>query len=281
VAKLRTSAILAAALLLAGATPASAAGPQPSGTVVEFETPLESAVQLQGLLRQPAGMAPSPAVVLLHSCNGDFRRLDERWGVRIAAWGYVTLSVDSFGPRGLKNTCNGSIALVDLAHDAYRALNFLVKQPLVDPARIAVLGFSQGGSIALTSVEHGIIEQTAPHKFRSAIAFYPPCLTFTGNMTVPTLIMVGELDDWTPAQACRNMVEGREDFGVSRQKSDGAPVRLIVYPDAYHGFDAPGLAAPKEMLGHHLEFNKAAAEQSARALHDFLDATIGEKEAGK
>ena len=50
---------------------------------------------------------PSPAVVLLHSCNGDWRRLDERWGKRIASWGYVTLTVDRFGPRGINSTCTG------------------------------------------------------------------------------------------------------------------------------------------------------------------------------
>ena len=49
---------------------------------------------------------PSPAVVLLHGCNGNWQRIDERWGKRIASWGYVTLTVDSFGPRGIKSTCN-------------------------------------------------------------------------------------------------------------------------------------------------------------------------------
>ena len=31
-------------------------------------------------------------------------------------------------------------------------------------------------------------------------------------MTVPTLILIGELDDWTPAEECRKMVEGRDDL---------------------------------------------------------------------
>ena len=30
-------------------------------------------------------------------------------------------------------------------------------------------------------------------------------------MTVPTLILIGELDDWTPAKECRNLAEGRDD----------------------------------------------------------------------
>ena len=247
------------------------------GRIVELETPLARSPPLQGYLRQPGGRGPSPAVVLLHGCAGNWRRLDERWGKPIASWGYVTLAVDSFGPRGIENTCSNG-APVDLAYDAYRALDFLVKQPFVDPDHVAVLGFSQGGRLALTSVEHGSLEQTSRSKFRAAVAFYPPCRAFRGNMTVPTLILVGELDDWTPADDCRDMVEGREDWGVSRQKGDGMPIRLIVYPGAYHAFDSPALREPIQYFGHHLEFNQEAADRAAEALRDFLAATIGGKQ---
>lgn len=269
-----------AALLVGNAVGGAAAQSEPSATVVEIENPLGSPQPLQGYLRQTNNNGPSPAVVLLHSCNGNWLRLDERWGKRIGSWGYVTLTVDSFGPRGLKDTCNNG-APVDLAFDAYRALNFLVRQPFVDPARVAVLGFSQGGWLALTSVEHGAIEQTSQNKFRAAIAFYPRCLGFKGDMTVSTLILIGELDDWTPADECRNMVDGRDDWGISRRKSEGAPIRLIVYLGAYHAFDAPGLQTPIQFFGHRLEFNQAAADQSIEAVHEFLDATIGGKEQAK
>jgi dienelactone hydrolase len=244
--------------------------------VVEIESPLASSHPLQGYLRQPGHARPSPAVVLLHSCNGNWARIDERWGKRIASWGYAALTVDSFGPRGLKN-CD-DISLNDLAMDAYRALNFLTRDPLVDPARIAVLGFANGGRLALMSVEHGPIEQTSPNKFRAAVAFYPPCAHFKGDMTVPTLILIGELDDVTPARECRNMVDGQDGWGISRQKDRGAPVKLIVYPGASHGFDAPNLTTPARLSGHHLEFNQTATDQSIVALHEFLDATIGGRE---
>jgi dienelactone hydrolase len=250
------------------------AGAETSASIVDFETPLSRLQPLQGYLRQPAGAGPSPAVVLLHSCNGNWRRLDERWGKLIASWGYVTLTVDSFGPRGLSNTCSSG-APVDLAFDAYRALGYLAQQRFVDSSRVAVLGFSQGAWQALTSVERGIVERTSSTKFRAAIGFYPHCLGFKGNMTVPTLILIGELDDWTLAKECRNMVDGRDDWGISRQKDQGSPIKLIVYPDAYHAFDAPGLKTPVMLLGHHLEFNQAATDQAAVALHDFLKATIG------
>jgi dienelactone hydrolase len=266
--------VKAAAVVIAMLTGCAAAIAETSASVVDFETPLSRLQPLQGYLRQPVGAGPSPAVVLLHSCNGNWRRLDERWGKLIASWGYVTLTVDSFGPRGLSNTCSSG-APVDLAFDAYRALGYLVQQRFVDPTRVAVLGFSQGAWQALTSVERGIVEQASPNKFRAAIGFYPHCLGFKGNMTVRTLILIGELDDWTLATECRNMVDGRDDWGISRQKDQGIPIKLIVYPGAYHAFDAAGLTTPVLLLGHRLEYNASATDQSMSAVQEFLRAQIG------
>jgi dienelactone hydrolase len=273
------AAIGLAALSIAGAIESSAAA-EPAAFIVELENPLGGRPPLEGYLRQTYRAGPSPAVVLLHGCNGNWRQLDERWGKPIASWGYVTLTVDSFGPRGLDNTCTSG-APVDLVFDAYRALDFLVQQPSVDAARVAVLGFSQGGWLALTSVERGIVEQISPNKFRAAIAFYPPCLGFKDDMTVTTLILIGELDDWTPAVECRNMVDGRDDWGISRRKGEGIPIRLVVYPDAYHAFDVPALQKPVQYFGHHLEFNRSATDRSVDALREFLYATIGKVERMK
>ena len=270
-------AVLFTAISTASIVQCVAAEPPP--IAVEIESPLASSHPLQGYLRQPGSAGPTPAVVLLHSCNGSWTRLDQRWGKRIASWGYATLTVDSFGPRGLKN-CNDNppndLAL-DLARDSYRALNFLARDPLVDPARVAVLGFANGGRLALISVEHGPVEQASPNKFHAAVAFYPPCEYFKGDMTVPTLILIGERDDVTPADECRNMVDGTDGWGISRQKDRGAPIKLVVYPGAYHSFDAPNLTTPVRRSGRHLEFSQSATDQSIAALHEFLDATIGRR----
>ncbi|HEY4836118.1 MAG TPA: dienelactone hydrolase family protein [Bradyrhizobium sp.] len=259
----------ATALLFGNAAACLAA--ESSAIIVEIESPLASPLPLQGYLRQTNSAGPSPAVVLLHGCNGNWEQLDQRWGKRIASWGFVTLTVDSFGPRGIKTNCGS--APDGLALDAFRALNFLVREPFVDPDRVAVVGFGQGGGLVLTSVEHGAVEQTSPDKFHAAVAFYPPCRKFNGDMTVPTLILIGERDDWT--EACRNMVDGRDDWGLSRQKGKGAPVRLIVYPGAYHAFDVPNLNTSTPLPGHHREFNQSATDQSIVAVRKFLDATIG------
>jgi len=276
VPRLFTLAALCTALLVGSAAGAA----EQSARIVELETPLASTQPLEAYLRQPDGAGPLPAVVLLHGCNGNYKRLDERWGKRVAGWGYVTLTVDSFGPRGIDNTCASS-APVDMAFDAYRTLDYLALQSFVDSSRVALLGFSQGGWLTLTSLERGVIEQTARHKFRAGIAFYPPCKGFNGNMTVPTLILIGASDDWTPAEDCRDMVEGRDGFGISREKGLGVPAKLIVYPGAYHAFDVPSLQIPRTYLGHHLEYDEAAAKQSIEAVHDFLAAMIGGKDDGR
>jgi dienelactone hydrolase len=230
-------------------------------------------IHLRGYLRRPDAAGPLPAVVLLHGCNGSPASLDQNWGPRIAAWGYVTLAVDSFGPRGLKNTCAGGPS-PDMGFDAYRALDFLAKQSFVDPKRVFVVGFSQGGLLSLYSVERGPIEQGAVNKFLAAAAFYPPCGGVKGPMTVSTLILTGGSDDWTPADACRKLAAGQNDLGVSRQTGEGPPIQLIVYPGAYHAFDVPTLRRPIDYFGHHIEFNQLVTDQSSEALHTFFQSMI-------
>ena len=231
---------------------------------------------LQGFLRRPESAGRYPAVVLLPACGRNAKQLDEDWGARISTWGYATLTINSFDTRGIKN-CGKTAPNTDpfdLATDAYRALNFLIQQRFVDPKRTAVVGFAAGAWQTLTAIEPGAVQHASGHKFRAAAAFYPLCSIFKGIMTVPTLILIGERDDWGTADACRKMVAGEDDVGISRQKGESATVRLIVYPNAYFGFDIPTLKKPIEFLGHHLEYNQLAADQSAQALREFLSSAV-------
>jgi len=47
---------------------------------------------------------------------------------------------------------------------------------------------------------------------------------------VPTLILIGSADDWTPAAACQQMVAGA-------RGRRSAHVQIVVYPRAHHEFD--------------------------------------------
>ena len=93
-------------------------------------------------------------------------------------------------------------------------------------------------------------------------------------MTVSTLILIGESDDWTSAEDCRKLAAGQNDFGISRQKGEGPPIQLIVYTGAYHKFDIPMLRRPINYFGHHIEFNQSVTDQSSEALHKFFQSVI-------
>ncbi len=133
------------------------------------------------------------------------------------------------------------------------------------------MGFASGAWQTLLAVERGAIEQASGSKFRAAAAFYPRCRGFKGIMTVPTLILIGERDEFAGVDSCRKMAAGEDDIGISRQKGEGAAVRLITYPEAYFGFDRPTLETAIWYRGHRFEFNKSATDQASEALREFLE----------
>jgi dienelactone hydrolase len=244
-----------------------------AGKFVQFESGGESnRVQLIGYLARPPGSGPFPAVVVLHGCGG-FHQDMLAWADRLRHWGYVALAVDSFGPREIETNCG---AFGDQPIDAFRALAYLKTQPYVRADHVAVLGFSMGGISVLAALERGSISGLYPDKFRAGVALYPKCSGSTGLMTAPTLVLIGALDDWTPASDCEAMAAGRSELGISRSPGDRSLVRLTVYPDAHHGFDLAGLRFSNgiKVLGHQMEYNDAATRDSIEKVRVFFRQTL-------
>jgi len=215
---------------------------------------------LVGYLSRPQGDGPFPAVVVMHGCGGLSSRLRTGWAERLVSWGYVALVVDSFMTRNIKNTC--ASYLPDRVYDAYGALDFLAKQSFVDAKRVALMGFSAGGIATLEATKVEGDEQLMDRKFKAAIGYYPLCWADQGDATVPTLIMNGELDDWSPAERCRQR--------VAHMSGRGAPVDLEIYPGAYHDFDVLSARDGQRYFGHWLQYNEAAAESSISSVQSFL-----------
>jgi len=249
-----------------------------AGNLVEFPNlPNQAPATLQGYLARPdTGLSallashsdrtgPYPAVVVLHGCGG-FSSHSAQIADQMGARGYVGLTVDSLGPRGITSRCGGG-GLVDQAFDAYAALRYLSQLNFVDPARVAVLGQSMGGSAALYTVDRDLAAQYFNERFRAAIAYYPGCGIPSAAMTAPALVLIGEADDWTPAERCREM--------VAHARPDGAMIALTVYPGAYHAFDVAQLKPGTRSLGHWLEYNEPAARDAEQKLRAFLAANLG------
>jgi len=75
--------------------------------------------------------------------------------------------------------------------------------------------------------------------FAAAVALYPGCVPARRSGTAasgvyrpvaPLLILIGEKDDWTPAEPCRKLTEAAQQGGY--------PVTIKIYPGAYHSFDS-------------------------------------------
>ena len=248
-----------------------------AGALVEFANLSERILAtLVGYLARPdqglsallgsgaQGPEKYPAVVVLHGCSGLSSHTAEI-ADRLGSWGYVALAVDSLGARGFANRCNSTS--LDQAFDAYAALRYLARQDFVDPTRIAVLGQSMGGYSTLYAVDRDMVARYFPERFRAAVAYYPACRVVPlPTFTAPVLILIGETDDWTTADQCREM--------VAHARPDSAPITLHVYPDVHHAFDVAVLKPGRRALGHSVEYNETAAKDAEEKTRAFLAAQL-------
>jgi dienelactone hydrolase len=270
-----------AVLALAGA----AAAAPPSLQVPSLDAPAGAALALPAVWFPVASnAAPAPALLLLHGCGGLFDRRGQvsarvrEMAAQLNALGIHALATDSFTPRGDREICTQRVGqrrvtMLERRCDALGALQWLAAQPGVDGTRIGVLGWSNGGStvLAATNRRHAEVRQ-APVTPSLAVAFYPGCeseLLRGYTPTAPLLMLLGELDDWTPAAPCK---------ALALAAATEHAVQWEAFEGAYHGFDGtdpvrlrhdvPGGVHPGE--GVHVGAEPAARAAAAARLAQFL-----------
>jgi carboxymethylenebutenolidase len=255
---------------------------------------LDGKTTLVGYLFLPhAQEARAPAVVMMHGRGGayssgangvyDAGTLSQRhqaWGELWASQGYVALLVDGFGPRGYPagfaahtyESRPAELSEVTVRPlDAYGALTFLRARADVDPARVGLQGWSNGGSTTLATMAANPAPGIAPpggRGFLAALAFYPACglkRQFKDGYRpyAPVRVFIGLADEEVSPKLCQALVEG------SRQQGGDITIRL--YPGATHSFDDPSTKRQQVMAN-----AEATADAVERALR-FFRAKLGAK----
>ena len=242
-----------------------------------------------------------PAVIFIHGTVGVDARYDFHRKTTLDA-GIATFELDL--KTGIYNDYYSAPEGTRFQSAVYAALEVLQSLPDINPDKIAVMGFSLGGEIAMTVssqiVENRYLKPGQPG-FAGHIIFYPGCWWLfdpekdkiapeicnpvsasckyegkpTGN---PIYILAGESDSLREGELCSDLSDVLNNHypGVAKTK---------MYPNAHHGFDLRDIDQTwtEEVwigpYGHPYEatvrWDEEVAKQSSEDALDFLEKLIG------
>ena len=179
---------------------------------------------------------------------------------RLPAKGFATLILDPYTPRHEPSGVCGEVEskwgwfVTRGAADAYAALNALAKLPDIDPKRVFLLGYGLGADSVLLATDSRTAANR-PVKFAGVVSYWLYC-GWGADFPIPTLVLIGEKDDWTPASAC-TAINDKPNFEV------------VVYSGATHSFAIPGVT---DDLGHHQVYDEKATQDAQARTETFLAA---------
>lgn len=198
--------------------------------------------------------ASGPGVVVLHAWWGlvaDFMDVCDR----LAEEGFIAAAPDLLAGRtaatraeaeGLVKQRPAATAVPAVA----AAVRWLQAQPELEPGRVALVGFSMGGAVALRAAAGGIGE--------AVVTFYGTTAPDqVEGLNVPVLGHFAEADDYERADAVAGLSE--------RLQRQGAPATFITYPGTRHWFFEHTRA----------EYDPQAADRAWRSTLGFLREHLG------
>jgi dipeptidyl-peptidase-4 len=212
-------------------------------------------------LIRPAGPGPFPVLVQVYNGPGAGRQVTEQWSGRdglihqyLASKGWAVFSIDGRGSpdrgKAFEDGIYHAMGTVEVA-DQLAGLTWLKGQSFVDPKRIAVYGWSYGGTMTLKLLE------AAPGAFAAGISGAPVTkwelydthyterylgnpatdpkpyassdpIAGAGKIADPLLMLHGMADD--------NVVFDNGTAMYAALQATGTKFELMVYPGQTHAF---------------------------------------------
>jgi len=177
--------------------------------------------------------------------------------------GFATYILDSFSARGLTadDVCDGPKgreASEFRLDDLFNAKDALQKHPKVDKNKFFAVGQSHGATVALWAA----VNTASAEPFRAVAALYPDCRALRHSLKLKSAVIIfaAGKDDWTPAPLCEE--------AKKKDRAPGQELELVVYPDAYHGFDQQ-----RRMIkykGHTMAYEEQASADSRKRMQEFF-----------
>jgi len=255
-----------------------------TGTAIPFSSlDKNQPYKLSGTLYLPENSsAPCPTVVIIHGTQG----IDARGAFYrgpLLNEGIAVFEVDF--KTGIYTSVFDRPRPASFVPMAFAALKELRKLPAIDPNRIAIMGFSLGGGVAMrTSMENNRKTWIGDEKgFAALVAFYPVSKPFMAELEksgskltgAPTIIFYGTEDSYGEGKAVpelKTLLATKYNFQLI----------TVEYPGATHAFNLnkPDMnyfdPAANHMRGH-TSWNPEAANDTIPKVVAFLRENLAAK----
>lgn len=242
----------------------SAASAKVTGSEVEYKA---GDTLLKGYLAQNTALkGKRPAVLVVHEWWGHNEYARKRARM-LAEQGYVALAVDMFGDGKTARHPDdaGKFAAEVMKNKPVgearfnAALDYIKKQPAVDPERIAAIGYCFGGGVVLHMARQGA-DLKGVVSFHGSLATDSPAKE--GMVKARVLVFNGDADTMIPAEQVAAFKE--------EMTRAGASFRYVGYPGVQHSFTNPDADAFAVQFKLPLAYNRKADRDSWAQTRKFL-----------
>ncbi len=239
----------------------SVAGPVVARHRIEGKTVTYAAggVKLKGYLAYDKSIKGArPGVLVVHEWWGlnDYARKRARM---LAELGYTALALDMYGggriathPSDAQKFASAVMKDFPVAKARFdAALEFLKKQPTVDPSRIAAIGYCFGGGVVLNMARQGA-DLLGVASFHGSLQAVKPAEP--GMIKAKIRVYTGGADKFNPP----DVVEAFK----KEMDAAGADYKVIVYPGALHSFTNPDATKLGKKFNLPIAYNASADRKS-------------------
>jgi len=261
--RLMEGAFVAAILLVASG--AAWAAPRIEARPVDYTS---GGVTMKGYLAYDENIkGPRPGVLVVHEWWGH-NEYARRRARMLAELGYTALAVDMYGdgkqamhPDDAGKFSSETMKNFPVAKERFQAaIDFLKKQPSVDPGRIAAIGYCFGGGVVLNMARQGV-DLKGVASFHGSLAAVKPAEA--GKVKPKIRVYMGADDKFVTPEAIEAFKKEMTDAKVDYQ--------YISYPGAGHSFTNPDATELGKKFNLPLAYNADADKKSWEDMTKFFE----------